>query len=178
MESGFRKSVGRYVLEYLNDEKIDNIRVNHFEDYKGWRREYWINPDAAKKKRLKRNKNISANPTRRIIAWEPTMWKAILRWAKNHSYMNADIPDYVVKKGICNRRLAFTEDKYKKLTSYMRSKAWLQNIEFLGTHAQLFSSLFCTLKEVICWVLFSIIYHIWSGWRNLYTSKPRIFKFL
>ena len=79
MERGFRKSVGRYVVEYLDGEMIDNIRVRHFEDYETWRRSYWVNPSPAKKKRLKANKNISANPANRTVAWELTMWKAVLK---------------------------------------------------------------------------------------------------
>ena len=127
MERGFRKTVQNYILEYLDGEMIDNIKLSHFENYPQWRRTYWtINLSDRKRERLRRNKNIKAVPSSRTIAWDLQMFRAVLKWAKNHSYMNAEIPEFSIKKNNIQSRLPFTEAEYNKITTYLRTNKWLK----------------------------------------------------
>ena len=152
MERGYRKTVQNYVLEYLDGEMIDNIRVRHFEDYPEWRMNYWTkNITEKKRRRMQRNKNIRPTPSPRTISWELTMWKRVLKWAKNHSYMNADIPEYAIKKNSNQSRLPFTEEEYTKLTTYLRSNNWLK--AEVGKHGK-DQRLFRHRSQLREWILF------------------------
>jgi len=127
MYRGYKKTVQRYVLEYLDSRKvydIESISYNDFEDYEIWRRQYWKDP--SKKSELEKNGNISKNPTNRTIQWDLTLWKSFLKWCKNHDLLFGNVPEYTIHKGIGNSRIAFSNSQWESITRYMRTNDFLR----------------------------------------------------
>lgn len=128
MLRGYKNTVKRYWLEYLAEQgviHIDDIKYEHLENYPIWRKEYWINDTP--QKRLSKHSNVSINPSQTTILWDVKMFRAFLKWAKNHNHMHADVPDYTYRTGTKNSRLGFTKFQWDKLTAHMASDNFLTN---------------------------------------------------
>ena len=125
MFRGYKKTVQRYWLEYLENqgiEYIDDIKYEHFENYELWRKEYWLRHWD---KKTRRHGNVKANPTQRTIQWDITMMKAFLKWAKNHRLMTIEVPDFKNERKKTNSRKAFSEEQWDKLVNYMTTDHYL-----------------------------------------------------
>jgi integrase len=123
MLRGYRKSLIRYWRNYLEEELIDNISIQHFENYETWRRRYWRDPK--RKRELARKRTIKKTPSPRTIAWEIGNFKRLMRWAIDRKLCSSEIPNFKFNEGPKNSRTAFTLKQWESLTKYSRSNAWL-----------------------------------------------------
>jgi integrase len=130
MLRGYKKTVQRYWLEYLDDNNIiyiDDVRYPHFDDYLLWRKNYWKQYTKKQFSNIPRNGNIRINPSSNTLAWEINSMKAFLKWAKNHRYMFSDVPEYQMKGVIKKSRLAFNQNQWDRLVNYMRTDKFMSD---------------------------------------------------
>lgn len=123
MLRGYERSIVRYWREYVGKKRLQDITYADMEAYEGWRQSYW---ERKEKLGEKLHGNARQRAARRTVEWEIGAFKQFLGWARRKGKYAGDAAEFVLSKGVHNRRSAFTRDDYNKLVSFMRRKTWLE----------------------------------------------------
>ena len=120
----FRKSIHIYWREYVGSKDLEDITDRDMEGYEKFRRDYAKNTKRKKNKYRQQYKESVALST---LKGEINYFRQFLRWCATRDYYKGGAHEWRYKTTgkINNRREAFSLEKYRTLTRYMRSNEYL-----------------------------------------------------
>jgi integrase len=120
----FRKSIHIYWREYVGSKDLEDITDRDMEGYENFRRDYAKNTKRKKNKYRQQYKESVALST---LKGEINYFRQFLRWCAVRDYYKGGAHEWRYKTTgkINNRREAFSLEKYRTLTRYMRSNEYL-----------------------------------------------------
>jgi integrase len=121
MLRGFRKTIVRYVREFLGRKMLQDVSLNDMEKYEAWRQSYW---ERKTKNAVALHGNSRKRASRRTLEWEVNAFKRFLRWAHLRGKYAGNALDFTFRAGEDNRRSAFTSVQWTKLNGFLRRKSW------------------------------------------------------
>lgn len=122
MYRGFRRTIVRYFREYLGAKALQDVDQQDLQEYEVWRQSYW---ERKVKKGVRLHGNAKHRASSRTLEWEVNAFKQFLRWASARGRYSGNATEFKFRVPTKERRAAFTNVQWTRLTGYMRRAKWL-----------------------------------------------------